>query len=366
MNAHMKKLLEASLRGLVALSVFTAFAVTVARAQNREEHFISARAGGVNFVSGDVKARRADEADWQRLTMKEDLKTGDAVRTGADGRVEVLLNPGSYFRAGEASEFEMVDASLDNLRLRLARGSAVVEAVGYDQLGLDIAVATPQAHVHIVRTGVYRFRVTPEGVTEVAVYKGRVRIGEGEAAGVTKGGHVVRIGAGGVETAKLDKHDRDALDQWSRDRGKELAKLNEKLASRQMNSLIARNGFRSIFSQGFSFGGVWAFNPGLSCYTFLPFYYGWSSPYGYGYNSVYTPRNYGGTYGGGSIGQGGYHPGGGGYTNPPGNTGGNGGSSPYPGSGTPSPAPPPPPPVRDVPSRGDVDLPMPRRPKDPS
>src|SRR5947209_10034972 len=32
----------------------------------------------------------------------------------------------------------------------------------------------------------------------------------------------------------LDKNDRDALDLWSRDRGKELAKLNETLARRQV------------------------------------------------------------------------------------------------------------------------------------
>src|SRR5438045_3102226 len=220
MNATIKKILETSLCGLVALSVFTALAAVSARAQSRDVHFISARAGVVNYVSGDVKTRRADEKGWQRLTSRDDLQTGDAVRTGADGRVEVLLNPGSYFRAGEAAEFELVDASLDNLRLRLTRGSAVVEAVGYDRLGLDIAIATPQAHVHIIRSGIYRFRVTPEGLTEVAVYKGRVLVGDGEVAGITKSGHVVRIGAGGVEVAKLDKNDRDALDQWSRDRGK--------------------------------------------------------------------------------------------------------------------------------------------------
>src|ERR671937_875008 len=100
MNAKIRKSLETSLRGLVALSFFTALAVASARAQSRDAHFISARAGVVNYVSGD------------------------AVRTGADGRVEVLLNPGSYFRAGASTEFELTDASLDNLRLRLARGAA--------------------------------------------------------------------------------------------------------------------------------------------------------------------------------------------------------------------------------------------------
>ena len=369
MNARVKKILETSLRGLVALSVFTAFAVASARAQNREAHFISARAGGVNFVSGDVRARHADEAVWQRLTTKDDLKTGDTVRTGADGRAEVLLNPGSYLRAGESAEFELVDASLDNLRLRLTRGSAVVEAAGYDRLGLDIAVATPQAHVHIIRSGVYRFSVLPSGVTEVAVQKGRALIGEGELAQVVKGGYVARVGAGGVEeVAKLDKNGRDDLDLWSRERGRELAKENEKLNNPQNRTLLASNGFNSLFSAQSS--GVWFFSSRVGCYTFLPFYYGWSSPYGVGYNSwLSVPSAYNGYYGQG----GGYRPVVG-SANPPGNTGNTGstGSNTYPGnfsggrSGGASPSPPPSaPPMRDVPSRNDVDRPMPERTREP-
>lgn len=368
MNASVKKILETSLCGLVALSIFTAFAVASARAQNREDHFISARAGGVNFVNGDVKARHAGEADWRRLSTKDDLKTGDTVRTGMDGRVEVLLNPGSYFRAGESTEFELVDASLDNLRLRLTRGSAVVEAAGYDRLGLDIAVATPQARVHIIRSGVYRFSVLPSGVTEVAVQKGRALIGEGGAAQLIKSGSVARVGAGGVEVAKLDKNGRDDLDLWSRERGRELAKENEKLNNRQNRTLLASNGFDSFFSASSpgSFG-VWFFSRRAGCYTFLPFGYGWSSPYGFGYDSwLSMPSPYCGY-----CNQNGYRP----IvsnTNPPGNTagntGGNTGGNTYPGhftggnNGGASPSPPPSgPPVRETPHRDDVDRPMPVR-----
>jgi hypothetical protein len=346
MNAHVKKIFENSLRGLVALSIFTAFAVASARAQNRERHFISASAGVVNFVSGDVTARRAGEADWRRLTTKDDLKTGDTVRTGADGRVEMLLNPGSYFRAGESSAFELVDASLDNLRLRITRGSAVVEAAGYDRLGLDIAVATPQARVHIIRSGVYRFSMLPSGVTEVAVQKGRALIGEGELAQVVKGGHVARVGAGGAEVAKFDKKSRDALDLWSRDRGHELASLNGKLADRQTRALLAGNGFDSLFSAEFHGGsGVWFFSRRVGCYTFLPFGYGWSSPYGYGYSSwLNTPSN-----SCGSCSQTGYNQGivsngtGGNSSGPGQNTGGS-----YPGGSSPAPPPAPPAPRIEI------------------
>jgi hypothetical protein len=337
MNRQVKKVLETSLRGLVALSILTALAVASARAQNREEHFISARAGGVNFVSGDVRARRAGEADWQRLTAKDDLQAGDTVRTGAGGRAEVLLNPGSYFRAGESTEFELVDSALDDLRLRLTRGAAVVEATGYDRLGLDITVATPQTQVHIVRAGLYRLGVLPSGVTEVAVEKGRLLVGDGQQ--VVKGGQVVRVGAGGVEVAKLGKRERDDLDQWSRDRGKELAKLNDKLVGQKVAAVMYGGVFRNIYPATYGSGGVWAFNSSFGCYTFLPFFYGWYSPYGYGYNSYYAPYSYTGTYGGGYTG--GYHPGGG-NTNPPGHTrGGSPGGNRNPVGYTPRPSPPP-------------------------
>jgi hypothetical protein len=65
--------------------------------------------------------------------------------------------------------------------------------------------------------------------------------------------------------------------------------------------------------------GVWFFNARSGCYTFLPFYYGWGSPYGGSYStSIYYPP----AYTGGSNGPG-YHP-------PAG--GANGGSQPYPGA----------------------------------
>src|SRR2546429_9306968 len=78
-------------------------------AQNREKFVISARAGGVNAVTGRATMHPHGNSEWRQLTIKEDLETGDVVRTGLDGRVEMLLNPGSYMRLGENSEFELAD-----------------------------------------------------------------------------------------------------------------------------------------------------------------------------------------------------------------------------------------------------------------
>src|ERR1044072_608869 len=78
-------------------------------AQNREKYVITARAGGVNAVTGRASMRPHGNAEWQQLTIKEDLEAGDVVKTGLDGRVEMLLNPGSYMRVGEHSEFELAE-----------------------------------------------------------------------------------------------------------------------------------------------------------------------------------------------------------------------------------------------------------------
>ena len=292
----MKSIRQASVRGLLSLALISVCAVAAAaQTPNRESRFISAKAGAVNFVAGKVAFKRASETEWFRLSTNDDLKSGDVVKTSGDGRAEVLLNPGSYLRLGENSEFELVDASLDDLRLSLTSGSVVVEATGYSDLDLSITVETPRASVRIVRSGIYRLDVLPSGVTEVAVHKGRVYIGEPEL--LVKGGKVVRAGAGGgLEVAKLDKKDRDALDLWSRERGKELAKLNEKLSRRNANTLLS-NMSLSMFPNRFSSTGVWFYNSLSGCYTFLPFggYSYWRSPYGHSYGKqLFLPYGYDG------------------------------------------------------------------------
>src|SRR5215212_6803513 len=101
-------------------------------AQNREKFVISAKAGGINAVTGQASVHSRGESDWQQLTVTDDLNAGDRVRTSFDGRVEILLNPGSYLRVGGNSEIELSDNTLANLEVRLLRGTAIVEATGVD------------------------------------------------------------------------------------------------------------------------------------------------------------------------------------------------------------------------------------------
>jgi hypothetical protein len=249
---------------------------------------ISAKAGGVNHVAGDVTFRRAGAIEWKRLTTGDDLKSGDAVRTGADGRAEILLNPGSYLRLGHDTEFVFADTKLDKLRLRLQSGSAVVEATGFSDIDVLVTVETPEALASILRSGLYRFNASRSGATEVFVHSGRVSVG----GVLVKGGRFVRVaaGAGAPLVAKFDKkQQRDALDLWSRERARELAKINDRLQRRGVNTLLAHARFDDLFFGAGSYGhlGVWLWSPFAGCYTFLPFAYGWPSPYGFSYGMAF-------------------------------------------------------------------------------
>jgi hypothetical protein len=275
------------------VAAFVLFLPVTGSTQNREKFVISARAGGVNAVTGRATMRPHGNSEWRQLTIKEDLETGDVVRTGLDGRVEMLLNPGSYMRIGENSEFELADNSLENLEVRLIRGTAIVEVTGADDEDLFIGITTPHTRMSIIRRGLYRVNVVPGDATELIVRKGRVML-EGSHTKV-KGGNKVVFSSGSFSVAKLesaDKKDSDTLGAWSKNRAQTLAKANSRISGRTLTTFAAS--FRNDWSYAGLWGrsGFWLFNTDFGCYTFLPFGYGWGSPYGGSYSRSF----YGGRY----------------------------------------------------------------------
>lgn len=304
------------------------------QAQNREKFVISAKAGGINAITGDATVHPRGESEWHQLSITDDLDSGDRVRTAFDGRVEILLNPGSYLRLGGNSEVELLNNSLENLEVRLLRGTAIVEATGADGLELNIGISTPHTRLAIVRQGLYRLNVVPEDATELIVRKGRVVLSDSQKV---KGGNKVIFNATNVLVAKLTKEekktkDKEEVDVWSKERAETLAKANRRISERMLNSAFASFIDTDPFSRGRL--GFWFYNTHARCYTFLPFHYGWGSPYGNSYSTsvyYYPPTN---SYprGGGSNG----NSGGGSY--PSGNGGGGNHSG---GGGTYRPTPPP-------------------------
>ncbi len=107
---------------------------------------ISAHSGLVHFSDGSVFL------DDQRLEQKAgkfgQMNNGSELRT-EDGRAEVLLTPGTFLRVGANSAVRMLSNQLDDTRVELLSGSAVLDQ-GPDTLAdTSVTVLYNLDEVHI-------------------------------------------------------------------------------------------------------------------------------------------------------------------------------------------------------------------------
>ena len=286
-------------RGLLSISALLVMAAASAFAQDRKaltpddesQYVVSAKAGGVNIVEGNAFFKRG-KSDWDVLIAGDELRPGDSVRTEGDGRVEILLNPGSFLRLAENSEFIFSSTSIYNLKLKIVKGSAIVEASAVDS---NLEITAGESRFSIMQNGIYRFSVDADGKAQALVRKGRILFGDG----VVKDGKKIVVASGASPfITDFDKKAQDSFDIWSKGRASTIIAANRKLSDRTMKrSLSARMS-----------GNLWLFDPFFGAFTFLPYGSGFNSPYGfssYRSNPYCDPwRNgFGGSYGNpGSLG----------------------------------------------------------------
>ncbi len=279
MKNCISRILCAAITAFVFAAAVSAQSDAIAAAAG-DKYLISAKAGGVNFVQGPVAVVRTEGKSGQ-LLKGDKLDIGDRISTGADGRAEILLNPGSYLRLGGNSKFEFKTTSLDDLQVKLDSGSAIFEV--FATKDFTVSVNTPKTKITLIDSGIYRVDVAADGSGKMAVWKGKAQVGDDENATV-KSGREAALNDSQLAIAKFDRDEKDELDIWSKDRAKDLAKATGQLARNTMRSVLMDSFMGRGWNMYSSFG-LWVFNPmtGRSC--FLPFGWGWNSPYGYGFGS---------------------------------------------------------------------------------
>jgi len=247
--------------------------------EEKRQNLVSASAGDVNYAEGDVKVKTAT-TDWGALANGDTLKNGDSVKTGQGARAEILLNPGSYVRLSGDTEFQFDDTSLDNLRFRVLKGSAIVEAAAVDgSSGRLATVITPNNEFPITRHGVYRFDIDGAGKPQVTVEKGSLQV-----SGVqVKEGKRASLSGGAPVLTAFKNGSRDQFDTWSEERATALVAANHDLQYRP-------SFFSSVAFLRFPFRrcqGLWLFDPFIDSFIFLPEAFDscspFFSPYGYTY-----------------------------------------------------------------------------------
>ena len=292
--------MRASVAGL-ALGIL---AVSSAHAQ----YMISAHSGVVQHVEGTAYLN--DNQVEPRSGEFPSIKESQVFRT-TEGMAEVLLTPGVFLRLGENSSIRMVSTKLDDTRVEVLKGSAMVEC---EDLAKDNAVMLLYKgnEMLLVKHGLFRVDAD-QGLFKV--YDGEAIV-KGESGQLTlhKGKETALNGV--LMAENFDPKADDDLYRWSDRRSGYLAKANVSSA----NSLIGSgssglgiggySGFGgcggALLGQGYGYGwNPWQFNQMFGMYTYVPcngFAY---SPFGYGFYSPYTvwqaPVYYGGGGGGGGV-----------------------------------------------------------------
>jgi hypothetical protein len=206
--------------------------------------------GAVNFIQG--KAWWARDGKQNPSVGDGQFIDGDELQTGNDGRMEVLLSPGSYLRLSNNTRAVLLDLSPENLKLKLLRGSAILEMPLVDGVlpntlfsrivYAPITVITPRDEYAIVKGGVYRFNVDDD-VSGVKVLKGLAVI----AGSAVADRMTASVTNGRVALLPLDKSSFDVFDNWSRDRSAGLIKANQEL--KKADWFVIRTAGRTLASE---------------------------------------------------------------------------------------------------------------------
>jgi hypothetical protein len=226
-----------------------------------------APAGTINYVEGE--ASLGEQSLTQDSIGSVEMRPGQVLTTGADGKVEVLLGAGIFLRVGDNSMARMLASN--PAEVELTQGQATVTVLPNEPPLVLVHASGTTAR--LVKDGFYEFDADRR---QVYVYKGEAQVQVGDRTVKVKGGRMLALS--GSETLKATKFDKKQFEntelvQFSGLRAEYLAEANTDAAhSYYVNS----NGW---------YGSGWYWDPAYWTYTWVPGRDYCYDPFGWGFFS---------------------------------------------------------------------------------
>src|ERR671923_118456 len=241
-----------------------------------------ARVARLSFVGGTVSFRPGSVTDWTTATINYPLTTGDYLWADSGSRAEFTVGADA-FRLGPSTAAELLNVDDHTTQIRLTQGSveARVRSLGGDEV---IEIDTPSGAVTVLRTGVYRVDVTPDGVrSTVTVRRGSAEVSARNlAVQVNPGKSAVFTGTDSVTYTLASAIPTDAWEDWCAERDR---RQDQVTAMRYVSSEMT--GYEDLDYFGTwrmvsDYGWVWApadLPDGWAPYRFG--YWAWVDPWGW-------------------------------------------------------------------------------------
>lgn len=264
---------------LLSALVLVALSATSAPAQS----VVSAHSGMINYTEGQVLV---NDRDVQVTSSRFPQVREQDVLSTKEGRVEVLLNPGSFLRIGENSSIRLASSSLTRPSVEVLSGSVVLEVAAESKDEL-VTLTWKDVVLTMAKHGVFRLDTDPAAL----------RVFDGEVS-VTSPGHQATVGKGKMlpfdgtwAALRFDAEQTDSLDRWSGRRASYLAMANPSAAGMPGGYRNSRFDFPMA---GCGRGaGLWGFNTFYGMMTYIPCSGIYNSYYGYRF---YSPQTVGALY----------------------------------------------------------------------
>lgn len=230
--------------------------------------------GMVNYVEGQASIN--GQALNSSAAGQAAVETGQTLAT-QNGKVEMLLSPGTILRLNDNSSVRMDSNSLGDVRVSLMNGRAMVES---DQLLKDerMVVNLGPSSVLLKKNGLYDFDAS---TGHVRVFDGVAEVTMNSKTYAVHGGHEFDLNASHLKARGFDKKkDEDAFYRWSSLRSSYLAEANADAARG-----FANGSYGAAFYGGYPYNPGWFWDPYFDAYTWLPWDGYFFSPFGFGFYS---------------------------------------------------------------------------------
>ncbi len=240
------------------------------------------RVARLQYTSGEVSMQPGGVNDWVAAGLNRPLTSSDRVWTDKNSRAELNVGDG-FIRMNSETSVTLTNVSDSTVQVELDQGTLEV-TVKHLEKGEIYEVDTPNLAFTVMKTGVYRFDVFPNGDESWVT----VRSGYGEATGK---GPAVRVNSGQQARFRSDQtlqHTAisapvpDGFDDWAQVRDKRLA---NSLSARYVSPGVI--GYQDLDAYGTwqtvaPYGAIWV--PSSVPAGWAPYRYGswaWIAPWGW-------------------------------------------------------------------------------------
>ena len=183
------------------------------------------RVARLNYVQGNVSMDPAGLNDWAPAIVNHPFSIGDYLYADQGSRAELHMDQ-AVVRMGQQTSFGFLNLDDSNVQIKLAGGDMYFRLHNFapDQ---TFEVDTPNVAVSLLRDGIYRMRVDPNGnMTFVVVRQGGAVItGGGQSFNLDSGNSALLTGTDNLSYDVENAPDPDDFDSWCYTRDAHEARL---------------------------------------------------------------------------------------------------------------------------------------------